>query len=1110
MAYHPILYRLLGIPDTGAEPTAYRLLGISPQQATPELVEARLLACKKRLRQNIPGPQFIPMVSLWESELARAAETLLNPRKRDAYHAGLARQARKERQRGSPVPQQDQAAAIRQAVDSAVNPDWTLDEDRRPVVVDRLRSLKVPEPRIRSALAEIPKPVSPAAGPAPGALPFFNRAIDLSLGQGILTSSDENNLLVLAQKLQMTPDEAATAIEGRLAATGAKRVQLQPRGPRVVAAPSAPLPPGIAPHMAPAQVPRAAPQAGLRELDAPAALIDDEQVVNSILAESRGRRRRDANLLWLILIPIAAALLFLLLALACVYLWPRGEGLPPDAGARPPEEKAGPEPGAAATPGAPAACADGSPAACADGSRRPPLCDALLRAATPTDLATAIASAAQADLATALDGAAGLLSGAPAACADGSPAANEITAAETLFRNLLALDSLSAAQQDAVIQALLGAARRPKTPTAGYRALRLLWSALWLAAPPTLSSAAEQTRLVDQCERAWKESLGRSPDDPLHDAARLAQGIADGGDLRMLAAHATDKAIGPVIDKLLDVAADTNRPESSRVLQQFQYIAIGYDRPYGAPTAAAAQRAQLALCACLRRTDNPALAARLRAVLLRPLKLDPTDPDLDVDLTVPADRQRLADRLAAVVCPGGKPAATPAAVGTPSATAPSPAGVAKPSVHRPRSGPSASEVKASFTVKGEPEAVLADVALTMLACRDRAARLAGNHKGECTTEVARLIGPSNRTGSLAAKVSLAPLPAATPASAPAAPAAMAAPPDVPALKKDLLSPSAATRYRAVEQLRDLNTPEAANALLDALERSARARTPADQRTSFRILDAVKTMRQRRVPEVLVDVLPACPSGLVAFQVARALEQGSGTSGGTLGSLPLNHSPGLRKSCADFWKSRLPRFADRWPAGGGAAGAGPAAHAPPAALPAWQPDPTPLKLLALAGACAAEAAEDLKSYSWGSAGGTGGVGAAGARGGTVAARLDLAGDLLQALHAYVEQLERLIREHPSGKTYAVRADLVAQQRQARILASDTPLQKAAVDLDTAAALLEILIDASDTSDAAKAPLERLRAEHTSALAAAPNVLHEMRAAAYQNLALWDLLLFRSSP
>ena len=76
----PFVARLLGLPEDAADPTAYQLLGLDPRRFAPEQVQPALEERKRRLRQNIPGPQFIPIVSRFEQELDRVAALLLDPR----------------------------------------------------------------------------------------------------------------------------------------------------------------------------------------------------------------------------------------------------------------------------------------------------------------------------------------------------------------------------------------------------------------------------------------------------------------------------------------------------------------------------------------------------------------------------------------------------------------------------------------------------------------------------------------------------------------------------------------------------------------------------------------------------------------------------------------------------------------------------------------------------------------------------------------------------------------------------------------------------------------------------------------------------------------------
>ena len=90
-------FRMLGIPEEVAEPTAYQLLGLTdPRTLTRELVEEALTERKKLLRQNIPGPQFIPLVSVFEKKLEHAASILVDYDKRQAYHDRLLRESREK------------------------------------------------------------------------------------------------------------------------------------------------------------------------------------------------------------------------------------------------------------------------------------------------------------------------------------------------------------------------------------------------------------------------------------------------------------------------------------------------------------------------------------------------------------------------------------------------------------------------------------------------------------------------------------------------------------------------------------------------------------------------------------------------------------------------------------------------------------------------------------------------------------------------------------------------------------------------------------------------------------------------------------------------------
>lgn len=73
-------YRLLNIPEDTATPSPFQLLGLPAVHSPPltrEQIEQAVLDRKKQLRQNIPGPQALPIMSLVEQAMDRAAASLL-------------------------------------------------------------------------------------------------------------------------------------------------------------------------------------------------------------------------------------------------------------------------------------------------------------------------------------------------------------------------------------------------------------------------------------------------------------------------------------------------------------------------------------------------------------------------------------------------------------------------------------------------------------------------------------------------------------------------------------------------------------------------------------------------------------------------------------------------------------------------------------------------------------------------------------------------------------------------------------------------------------------------------------------------------------------------
>jgi hypothetical protein len=73
-------YRLLSIPEDTDAPTPFQLLGLPAVHSaalTREQIEQAVLERKKLLRQSIPGPHALPIMSLVEQTIDRAAAKLL-------------------------------------------------------------------------------------------------------------------------------------------------------------------------------------------------------------------------------------------------------------------------------------------------------------------------------------------------------------------------------------------------------------------------------------------------------------------------------------------------------------------------------------------------------------------------------------------------------------------------------------------------------------------------------------------------------------------------------------------------------------------------------------------------------------------------------------------------------------------------------------------------------------------------------------------------------------------------------------------------------------------------------------------------------------------------
>lgn len=224
MIYRTALIKLLGIPKKVVEPTPYHLLGLDPKACTPEQVKNALRERKKSLRQNIPGPQFIPVIHQLEKELDAAAELLIDPEKREAYHERVRREYRERKQKKLRAQRKVIVRAVNNLIRKAVNEDGTLGRDKRSSLAEQIRKLGISEEQIQRILSQIPEPVSQGETTAT-ACDYFAIAVGSAIRNNALAENDEKRLIETAVRLGLSEQTAIEIINECLKAHKAKRGQ---------------------------------------------------------------------------------------------------------------------------------------------------------------------------------------------------------------------------------------------------------------------------------------------------------------------------------------------------------------------------------------------------------------------------------------------------------------------------------------------------------------------------------------------------------------------------------------------------------------------------------------------------------------------------------------------------------------------------------------------------------------------------------------------------------------------------------------------------------------------------------------------------------------------
>ncbi len=743
MIYGPAFYKLLGIPETVVELTAYHLLGLDPRMITAALLDQAIIERKARLRQNISGPGFIPIVSMIESELDAAADTLRDPHRRLQYNKKLLDHTGSAKAKVEGQDRRKIVAECRSIVRSMVDSEGMLVRARREKLAVRLQNAGMSDDDVRYVLQHIPSPPGDAdetsehrrSRQRAEVTGFFIEAIDLAIRNGLLVRADEQKLLTLAERLGIDADVARVRIDERIEAVGASRGERDESS--IVAqfklSVLAMYPMGDATELDCKRLLSLAAAEGLsidqareaiRDCLRPLAgagdtsseelalrLAEDPDAIETFLdagieagttslpaiaprlagASPPGRPGRWGGL-------VVAGLVIGMLALASVALWPQLSG----------RGGTGTDANALVAGGSDI---DGPGGA---GRFRPAglLIAAMAALPVKADVRKLFDDASPEERTEALVSAANIM------FLGGTP--REIVSVEAILKVVLGCPGASPESQSAAVLALI--ARLEESYRSGqadhglaYRASGLLAGRLLLkpAGDANTGDAKSMSRFADRCRRSWRESLVAFPSNPVNDPKRLAYAVVDGGSLRLYAERADAVRFGLVVGELSLMAGDPNHPGAAEALAALASAGAGKSYPK-----TLSHIARLALADLVYSTDDSPAAGRALAALASAMGLDPDHPLRLLAVDSVQSRTKTAKAMRAVIWSGPGAVATAPAVAASQPTA-------RPGQAIPLGALNAVlafSVRKGWSDKATDEALLGDLAMTMLACSGSAGR----------------------------------------------------------------------------------------------------------------------------------------------------------------------------------------------------------------------------------------------------------------------------------------------------------------------------------------------------------------------------------------------------
>ena len=319
------------------------------------------------------------------------------------------------------------------------------------------------------------------------------------------------------------------------------------------------------------------------------------------------------------------------------------------------------------------------------------------------------------------------------------------------------------------------------------------------------------------------------------------------------------------------------------------------------------------------------------------------------------------------------------------------------------------------------------------------------------------------------------------------------------LKKDLESSDRLVRYKAIDQLQADAGVEAVEILLGDLNNPF----VGSKQTISRRLRALSRIATPYIAGEIALRIGTCPRAATAQQLSLALIDMTSIVPEGSGILAAKNDYSQRQNCSQWWSGRLNSWSPPRPDG----------FENMVDKQMLENIERPGKLIAALAFYAQSTAEQLVEQP--GPGRVYDVNDITVTNWTDTAVVTLSEDIIadanvvesvldNATGNIADELERMIRVSPKVKNYLLQLDIIKLERNAARLGAESDLQKAAVNIHTAARLLDILVRLEYPDRRYETELDNIRRQRLKDLQRVSNVFQEIRQQVYHNVRLFDLL------